>query len=62
MAVIDGAADLDYSLTANAGLAAVLSTRAIGAAALAGDDDEPAPGRRTRMTASRICWTGSISA
>jgi DNA-binding CsgD family transcriptional regulator len=43
MAVIDGAADLDYSLTANAGLAAVLSTRAVGAAALASDDDEPAP-------------------
>lgn len=41
MAVIGGAADLDYSLTVNAGLAAVLSTRAIGAEALV--DDEPAP-------------------
>lgn len=41
MAVINGAADLDYSLTVNAGLAAVLSTRAIGAQTL--DDDEQAP-------------------
>lgn len=45
MAGIDSAADLDYSLTMNAGLAAVLSTRAIG-----GDDDdeEAAPTSRRR--------------
>ncbi|MGO1074719.1 helix-turn-helix transcriptional regulator [Inquilinus sp. CA228] len=40
MAGIDSAADLDYSLTMNAGLAAVLSTRAIGAEALAADQDD----------------------
>lgn len=46
MAGIDGAADLDYSLTMNAGLAAVLSTRAIGTEALAGDDDDESPADR----------------
>ncbi|MFE0758861.1 helix-turn-helix transcriptional regulator [Inquilinus sp. NPDC058860] len=40
MAVIDDAADLDYSLTANAGLAAVLSTRAAGLAGQGDDDDD----------------------
>ena len=46
MAGIDGAADLDYSLTVNAGLASVLSARAIGLDAVAGDDDdEPAAPR-----------------
>jgi DNA-binding CsgD family transcriptional regulator len=40
MVGVDSAADLDYSLTMNAGLAAVLSTRAIGAKAFAGDDDD----------------------
>jgi DNA-binding CsgD family transcriptional regulator len=51
MVGIDGAADLDYSLTVNAGLAAVLSNRAIGAGALAGrgdDDDEREPAPRLR--------------
>lgn len=45
---VDSAADLDYSLTMNASLAAVLSTRAIGAEALANqdDDDEEPPPRR----------------
>jgi DNA-binding CsgD family transcriptional regulator len=45
MAGIDSAADLDYSLTADASLASILSTRAIGMDALAGgddDDDRPA--------------------
>lgn len=47
MAGIDSAADLDYSLTMNAGLAAVLSARAIGTGALAdGDDDEREASRR----------------
>lgn len=40
MAGIDGAADLDYSLTVNAGLAAVLSNRAIGAEPSAGRGDD----------------------
>jgi DNA-binding CsgD family transcriptional regulator len=48
MAGIDGAADLDYSLTMNASLAAVLSTRAIGTEALAGDDDDESPADRRR--------------
>ena len=34
MAGVDSAADLDYSLAMNAGLAAVLSTRVIGVEAL----------------------------
>ena len=40
MAGVDSAADLDYSLTMNAGLAAVLSTRVIGVEALDRDDDD----------------------
>ncbi len=48
MAGIDGAADLDYSLTMNANLAAVLSARAIGTEALAGDDDDEAEAPRSR--------------
>ena len=58
MVGVDSAADLDYSLTMNAGLAAVLSTRVIGVEALDQDDDdderEAATPRRSRDRDSGI--------